>query len=236
MKVTTPTSPPANEAVRTSPLRKRTLLVLLAGGVVAIVLTSDALHGLLIRALDATEPVITAHPVWGATLFVLLAAASAMLAFFSSAVLVPAAVYVWGVPASAALLWLGWIVGGLVAYTVGQRLGRRIVIALTSGQVLAYADRVSARASFGFVVLFQLALPTEIPGYVLGMVCYSRSKYLLALALAELPYAVGTVYLGSSLVAQRTIALVVVGTALVVFSASTLRLLQTRLARTQDGR
>ena len=210
---------------------KRTLLIVLAGSVVAIVATSDGLHGLLIRTLAATEPVIAAHPVWGATLFVLFSAASAMLAFFSSAVLVPAAVYVWGAPASAALLWLGWTLGGFAAYTVGRCFGRQVISSLTSGRTLAYADTVSARAPFGFILLFQLALPSEIPGYVLGVAGYDLSKFLLALGLAELPYAVATVYLGSNLVQQRTFALVSLGAALAVFSAWTFRILHRRLAR-----
>ena len=207
------------------------LLVVLAGSVVAIVATSDTLHALLIRILAAAEPVMAAHPISGAALFVLLSAASAMLAFFSSAVLVPAAVYAWGEAASIALLWLGWILGGLTAYAVGRRVGRRMVNSLISGKTLAYADWVSARAPFGLILLFQLALPAEIPGYVLGIVRYNLSKYLLALALAELPYAVGTVYLGSSLVEQRTVMLASLAATVAVFSAWTFHTLHQRLAR-----
>lgn len=230
MELTESASPFTIEPARPRLWWKRTLLAILAGSALAILATSDTLHGLLIRTLTAAEPIITAHPVWGVTLFVLLSATSAMLAFFSSAVLVPAAVYVWGIPASIALLWLGWILGGLTAYSVGRHLGRQVVNLLTSGRTLAYADKVSAKAPFGFILLFQLALPSEIPGYVLGVVLYDRSKYVLALALAELPYAFATVYLGSSLVEQRTAVLVALGAALAIFSAWAFHILHRRLA------
>ena len=60
---------------------------------------------------------------------------------------------------------------------------------------------------------------------------YNLSKYLLALALAELPYAVGTVYLGSSLVEQRTVMLASLAAAVAVFSAWTFHTPHQRLAR-----
>ena len=72
------------------------------------VVTTDALHAPLVRMLELTERVLAANPLLGAALFVLFAALSGVLAFFSSAVLVPVAVYTWGLPRSAALLWLGF--------------------------------------------------------------------------------------------------------------------------------
>jgi uncharacterized membrane protein YdjX (TVP38/TMEM64 family) len=53
------------------------------------------------------------------------------------------------------------------------------------------------------VLLFQLALPSEIPGYVLGLVKYNFARYCLSLGLAELPYALLTVYLGASFLERR---------------------------------
>ena len=46
-------------------------------------------------------------------LFVLLAAISAVLAFFSSALLLPVAVFTWGSKVTFVLLWLGWLLGGI---------------------------------------------------------------------------------------------------------------------------
>ena len=215
----------------TTPARALVFLVIVA--VVAIVASLGALHDVLLRVVDETKGVIAQHPVLGALLFVLLAALSAMLAFVSSAVLVPVAVAVWGAALCAALLWGGWILGGLCAYGIGRWLGQSVVARLTSRQTLAhYQDRLSKRAPFGLVLLFQLALPSEIPGYVLGMANYSLARYLLALAIAELPYVIGTVFLGTSLLQRRMPLLLSVGAASILFSVWAWRSLQQRLAST----
>ncbi|HEV8364095.1 MAG TPA: VTT domain-containing protein [Gemmatimonadaceae bacterium] len=218
---------------RAASTRARALVFILLVIVLAIIASQDVLHDALLRVLAAVRTVITQHPVVGAALFVLLGALSAMLAFFSSAVLVPVAVYVWGASLCAILLWAGWILGGVCAYAVGRHLGQRVVTRLTSARTLSrYQDKLSNNAPFGLVFLFQLALPSEIPGYVLGMASYPMSRYLLALALAELPYVLGTVFLGEGLVQRRMILLIAVGAASVLLSALAWRALQRRLPST----
>ncbi len=218
----------------TTPARALVFVVIVA--VVAIVASLGALHDALLRVLAAAQGVIAQHPVLGAVLFVGLAALSAMLAFMSSAVLVPVAVYVWGAALCAALLWGGWILGGLCAYSIGRRLGQPVVARLTSHQTLAYyQDRLSKRAPFGLVLLFQLALPSEIPGYILGMANYSLARYVLALAIAELPYVLGTVFLGTSLLERRMPLLLSVGAASILLSVLAWRGLQQRLASSHAG-
>jgi uncharacterized membrane protein YdjX (TVP38/TMEM64 family) len=196
----------------------------------AVIGTSAPVHEVILDVLTAASEVIATHPGWGATVFVLLSAASAMVAFFSTGVLVPVAVVTWREQVTFALLWLGWILGGVVAYTVGRLLGRRVVAGLTSGRGLAYADRVSRAAPFGLVLLFQLGLPSEIPGYVLGLARYSFAKYLLALALAELPYAVVMVYLGVSFLEGQTTLLAVIAVVVLVLAAWAFQTLHHRLA------
>ena len=56
--------------------------------------SSAELHEWLIGSLPAAEAVIRERPVLGASIFLLYAASSAMLAFVSSAVIVPVSVYV----------------------------------------------------------------------------------------------------------------------------------------------
>ena len=46
------------------------------------------------------------------------------------------------------------------------------------------------------LLLLQVAIPSEIPGYVLGSLKFSPAKYLAAVAMVELPFALGAVYLG----------------------------------------
>jgi uncharacterized membrane protein YdjX (TVP38/TMEM64 family) len=181
--------------------------VLLAGvGIAAL----EPLHNLVSDAIDAVDPLVRAHPVSGALLFLLLAALSALLAFFSSAVLVPIAVEVWGPVGTAILLWLGWLAGGAVTYAIGRFLGRGIVNRLVRpGRLQYYERRVRGSLRFPFVLLFQSALPSEVPGYLLGILRYPPHLYLLALGLAELPYAIGSVALGEQFVEGRIVPMAV---------------------------
>lgn len=207
------------------------LLALVAAAAAAVSL--DAIHGPLMRVLDAAGPIIAAHPRLGAIVFVVLSAVSAMLAFFSSAVLVPAALVVWNHWITIALLWLGWLLGGVAAYGIGRVFGRPLINTVGSARLIAfYQRRVSAGMRFPTVLLLQFALPSEIPGYLLGTLRVRFRTYITALALVELPYAVGTVLLGASIVQQRAGWLLVIGAAGVGIAALAAYLLRRRFGPT----
>jgi uncharacterized membrane protein YdjX (TVP38/TMEM64 family) len=190
-----------------------------------LVVASDGLHAALLDAFALAEPVIAGRPLLGAVVFVLLAALSAMLAFFSSAVLVPVAVQAWGTVTSALLLWLGWLFGGAAAYGVSRFLGRPLIDRLMPADLLArFENRISRDTPFGVVLLFQVALPSEVPGYVLGLVRYGFGRYLLALALAEIPFVVGTVLISVSLIERQILVLLSLGAVAVLLSAGALLL------------
>jgi len=198
------TARPARTSQSPASLWMRGALLALLCIALAFAAASDTVHAELLRLVADVEVIIVHHPVGGATLFFLLAALSAMLAFFSSAVIVPVGVYAWGKLGCLLLLWGGWFVGGLCAYAIGRSLGRPVVAALTSADALErYQQRISAHAPFRLVLLFQLALPSEVPGYLLGIARYSPVKFAAALALAELPFAIGTVYLTESFLERR---------------------------------
>jgi uncharacterized membrane protein YdjX (TVP38/TMEM64 family) len=189
------------------------------------------MHGATLRIVGQLAALFDTHPVLGAVMFVLFSALSAMLAFVSAAVAVPVAVYSLGEPATAALLWLGWILGGACAYNIGRYLGRAVVGALAGTAALArFEHRLHADTPFALILLFQLALPSELPGYLLGMLRYPLPKYLLALAIVELPYAVGTTYLGSSFLHGKAMVIVGIGVLGVAVSIWALKLLRSRLA------
>lgn len=213
--------------VRVSVAWQRGLVLLLLCGALVLVIASDGLHASLLRTLAAGADLIGERPVLGAVVFVVLSAVSAMLAFFSSAVLVPVALATWGKGLTLVLLWTGWTLGGAAAYAVGRFLGRPAVTTfLTAATLARYEDKISRHAPFGLVVLFQLALPSEIPGYVLGLVRYRFWRFLAALMLAELPYALGTLYLGASFMERQPwmlVALGVAGALLMAFAIFALR-------------
>ena len=103
-------------------IRRRAWLILGVFALGAGVLAIQGAHEWVSRMMRAAEPLIASHPTLGPVFFVALATASAVLAFFSSAVIVPAAVYVWGKAATMGLLWLGWWLGGALTYAMGRGL------------------------------------------------------------------------------------------------------------------
>jgi uncharacterized membrane protein YdjX (TVP38/TMEM64 family) len=189
------------------------LLCLLA----VLLLSIDTLYEWMQQVLEAARPLLAAYPVGGRALFVVLSALSAMLAFFSSALLVPVAVNQWGRWATVLLLWLGWLLGGACAYAAGRWLGRPVLRGLVSARMQDfYLRRLPAQVDFPVALLVQLAMPSELPGYLFGTLRVPFRLYLLVLALVEAPFAVGTVLLGDSLIRREggwMLALVMFGVA-----------------------
>lgn len=122
------------------------------------------------------------------------------------------------------MLWTAWLAGGCCSYALGRTVGRNLAAWLASPErVEEYAGRITANAGFLTVLLFQLALPSEVPGYVLGAAGYPFRRYLAALALAELPFAIGAVYLGESFVRRDYLVLLAVGVAGITLSVLAFR-------------
>lgn len=226
---------PASDGQRGETAGRRAVVAGLGVAALVVLASSAQIHGWLVALLPEAEALIRTRPVLGATVFVAFAALSAMLAFVSSALIVPVGVFVWGKAFSMGLLLLGWVLGGVCAYSLSRSLGRAAVRSFVQTDVLErYEARVSREAPFGLVLLFQLAVPSEIPGYVLGLVRYDFRKYLAAVTLAELPYAVATVYLGESFLERRFLLMIAVGAAMTAFSAWTLAMLHRRLRGPRD--
>jgi len=212
--------------------KRRVLVIILLAAALALVTSFAELHARLISLLPAAEAIIREQSVLGVVVFVVFAALSAMLAFVSSAVIVPVGVYVWGKAASLLLLWVGWILGGVTAYTLSRYFGRAVVqVLLPRSLIERYENLIPRRAPFGFVLLLQLALPSEVPGYLLGLMRYHFWRYIAALALAELPYAVATIYLGAGFIERRTYLLIGVGIAVAVFGGVALHALHRQIAK-----
>ena len=189
-----------------------------------MLLAARPVHAWLLSQFAAAEGLIRQQQAWGMVVFVALAALSAMIAFVSSAVLIPVAVYVWGPWVCFALLWAGWFLGGLAAYAIGRYLGRPIVHRLVRPAALERQERwARSRRSLIGIVLLQLAIPSDLAGYVFGLIRCPFLPFVGALALAEVPYALGAVYLGVSFVERRIIPLLLLGVAGVLLSVVALR-------------
>jgi len=184
------------------------IIIIVAGWITG----SDTLHTKIEDILVASETIISRFPLLGMLLFVLLAMVSAMLAFFSSAILVPIGVYAWGSITCFVLLWIGWLLGGVTSFGIGRYLGRPVASKLIGETRLTHFEKqLGQHARFIHILLFQAALPSEVPGYVLGTLRYRFSLFLLALAIVELPYALGTVYLGTRFLERDIVLLMLIG-------------------------
>lgn len=211
--------------------RRAAILLALVSALAAIA-SSSAVHETLVDALSVTDEIIGRHAVTGAAVFILLAAVSAMFAFVSIAVIVPAAVFAWGTSVTVGLLWVGWILGGMATYCAGRLLGRPLVQWLAAGESLRRLEsRLPEDAPLWLIVLLQLAVPSEIPGYVLGLLRYPIACYAIALALAELPYALATVHLGASVIEGRGGSILSVGVLIALFSVGAFYALSRALGR-----
>lgn len=173
-----------------------------------------------IEAVNAwAEDTMAAHPVLGAGVFFALSAASAILAFASSVVLVPAANEAWGKPVTFALLWAGWMTGSLVTYGVGH-FARSLLYRLVDRKELdRYQELASKRMTLWAATLLCLAVPSELPGYIFGALRYPLVKFLIAIGIAEGVYGAGIILAGDSLVEAKPLALAATGGALVLVAA-----------------
>jgi len=195
-------------------------LVLAATLVAAI----EPLHHAARSAVAAADPVIRQHVVAGAVLFVILSALSAMVVFFSTAVITPIAVDAFGPAVTLVLLWLGWILGGLTAYAIGRLFGHGMVALFVDPRRLAeYEGRAARLVTLRHVLVFQLAVPSEIPGYVLGLAGCRFRTFAAAMALGELPFAIGAVYLGESFLERNYALLLAIGAGGIALSWATFR-------------
>lgn len=156
---------------------------------------SDTLQHTFYNAVLWGEHLLRVQPLLGAVFFFFFSLLSAMLAFASSSLLIPSAILTWGTPVTFILLLSGWITGAVCAYCIGSRLARPALASLISEEKVRYYEcLVSRNASFLIVLLFCLAAPSEISGYLLGTIRSRFSTFILAATLAESIYALGTVF------------------------------------------
>ena len=86
-------------------------------------------------------------------------------------------------------------------------------------RIAAWEGQVSSRTRFIHVLFFQAVVPSEVPGYVLGVLRYRVLFYLAALGITELPYAVATVYLGDSFLKGESGVFILLGIAAITLAA-----------------
>lgn len=189
------------EAARAHPRRVVVLLALLVGA--TFMTRLPGLHERIADALQFVAGLMAEHAVLGAFAFVAASALSAMLVFFSSVLLVPLGIELWGSAGCLLLLWAGWFLGGVLSYTIGRYFGRPAVESLVSRQrMLDLEQRIPTAHGFWSALMVQLAFPSDVAGYFFGLLRFPPAVYLAALACAEFPFAFGTVFLGTAFIEQ----------------------------------
>ena len=177
-----------------------------------LIVLSDSIYETSTLVIQYAEKIIFQHPTFGVMLFIFLALLSSMLAFYSSAILVPIGIQTWGYANCFIFLWLGWLLGGILSYCIGRYLGRSVVSRiLGEKRVNHFESQIHQNITFWHILLFQAALPSEVPGYILGTLQFRFRLYVAALAITEFPYAIGTVYLGQSFLNRSELNIIIIG-------------------------
>ncbi|MBU4455480.1 VTT domain-containing protein, partial [Patescibacteria group bacterium] len=199
-------------------INKKILFTVLSVIIIAFVFWSSVtLQSLFYDSVGFLGKYIEQNRILGILIFMGLAAVSALFSPFSSVPLIPAGIMIWGGNIVFFLLTSGWLLGDLIAYSIG-RFARRAVISrfVPQEKLDYYKEIISKKARFWFVLLFRFALPSEITGYALGIMRYHFGKYLLVTVLVEIPFAFLTVYSGEAFVKGNLLLF----TSLVLFSAA----------------
>lgn len=187
--------------------------------VAAFMVWSPTAKAWIAAVAEWAEGVMRSHPIAGAAVFFLLSAVSALVAFASSVVLVPPATEVWGKPLTFFLLWGGWIAGAVAAFGIGY-FSRSLLHRLVSREELAkYEKTVSKRMPLWAAFILCLAVPSEIPGYLLGALHYPFWKFVVAIGAAEGLYGIGIVIAGDSLTEAKPGLLIGIAAALLAVAA-----------------
>lgn len=183
-------------------MTKRNIIIfLLILGIALIFWSSTLLQEYFQSAVIFLQNNGYAHPYLSVLLFVGLSALSAMFFSFSSIWFVPVAVVLWSNPYTVVLLLFSWMLGGTISYFIGMYGGYPLVRKFISAKrIETYEDLITKKIGFGVIFLFRFMLPSEIPGYLLGMARYNFAKYFLVTLLAEAPYAVYSVYAIDSII------------------------------------
>ncbi|MBT9164821.1 MAG: hypothetical protein DDT23_00828 [candidate division WS2 bacterium] len=190
--------------------KKNIIIFIFIVGLVFVFWSSVLLQDYFKQAILFLEDFSSHYPWQSVFIFISLAAISTMLAFFSSIWLVPPAIVLWGNSLTVLFLLLGWLIGAFFSYLIGQYGGYPLVQKLTSSKQILYYERLfSERLGFWVIFLFRFTLPSEIPGYVLGIIRYPFAKYFLITFLAELPYAIYAVYAINAIIEKNPTALAV---------------------------
>ncbi len=189
-------------------MKKKLIILAIVTATTLIFWGSTMLQEEYWRLVGFFENHAIARPILSIFVFLALSVLSVMFLFFSSLWLVPVAVSVWGSLMTTIMLLVGWLVGAIFSYILGRYAGYPILKYFVPLRKLDYYhDIFSKNSSFLLIFLLRFTVPSEIPGYALGILRLNFLKYLLITFLAEIPYAFVTVYAIGAILSRDPIVL-----------------------------
>lgn len=190
-------------------VNRRNLLLLVGALVAASIFwyVSDVQQVYAVARDYLLRAAATNHVLAG-VLFVALAAASAVLTFFTSTPIIPVAIDIFGRPTTLLLIIAGWFTGGVIAYWVCYYLRRFVERLRIFSKVKVYEKKLLGRSDFFLILFFRLMVPSEIGAYTLGVLQYPFWKFALVTLIGEAPYALIATYSSVAFVGGRPLVFV----------------------------
>lgn len=148
---------------------------------------------------DTFNSLVGYNQALAAFVFIALGALSAIFTFFTSTPLVPIAAVIWGKGMALFMLFGGWILGAIIAYHIGHLFAHVISGFKVFEKIESHRQQLGKKSEFLLVLLFRLAVPSEVASYTLGTLRYPFGRYVLATVISDFPFAVLAIYSSAAL-------------------------------------
>lgn len=164
-------------------------------------------YGALVLALrsvglEPTQAWIQDQGGWAPFFFIILCAASLIIAPLSGSSLFVAGGVVFGEEIGFALSFVGSLIGCTTNYWISRCLGRKVAAALVGQQDLEKLDQWIGRLGDNSSILYMcllMPLSQDVVSYAVGLTSISFWRFFIALTLSGFFIVGGYVYLGGSL-------------------------------------
>jgi uncharacterized membrane protein YdjX (TVP38/TMEM64 family) len=137
---------------------------------------------------------------WGPLLVLALALIHAVV-FYPAEILDAAAGFVYGFAAALPLVMAGWLLNALVAYLIGRRAARPVLVAILGERRLDRAEAFAERGGVTLLLAMRLIpiVPFSLFSYAAGAARVPLGRFMWTTAIGYLPITVIFIYLGSRL-------------------------------------
>lgn len=183
-----------------------------------IILGLIALGFVFSDPLRALRTPIHTHPYLGIGLFIGVLALVTIFPVASSLVLLPVAGAVWGLIVGSIYALFGWWLGGLIAFAIARRGGRRLLERYISFRKLdAWEERIPADIGFLGMIYARILLPPGVVSYTVGLMRnIPARRFALATLIGGIPISFFLVGLGSAVAADSPLIFVAYGLCIVL--------------------